>query len=156
MKLLELKDKVWKAWKLFNDASGVITQEVTFVQDVKRFGDRRYKATWIRALAQFTAQASYESCLDAYMLVLDNFNFTTNRWDYEYRHEILDAFLAYPDALDLIRTGLEQLFSSEFAPREREEADGFFELVEERSQQPGRDGLPIRLDWRLPSTSSAA
>lgn len=155
MKLLELKDKVWKAWKLSNDASGVITQEATFVQDVKRFGDRRYKVTWIKALVQFTAQVSYESCLDAYMLVLDTFNFTTDRWDYEYRHEILDAFLTYPDGLDLIRTGLEQLYSSEFAPQEREDANGFFALVEERSQQPGRDCLPIRLDQRLPSSSPA-
>lgn len=156
MKLPDLKEKVWKAWTLFNDASGVITQDATFIQDVKRFGDRRYKVTWIKALAQFTAQASYESCLDAYMLVLENFNFTTERWDYEYRHEILDAFLAYPDALDLIRTGLEQLFSSDFAPQERENADGFFELVEERSQQSGRDSLPVGLDRRLQATSSAA
>lgn len=156
MKLLKLKDKVWKAWTLFNAASGVITQDATFAQDVKRFGDRRYKETWIKALAQFTAQASYESCLDAYMLVLDNFNFTADRWDYEYRHEILDAFLAYPDGLDLIRAGQEQLFSSEFAPQEREDADGFFELVEERSQQSRRDDLPIGLDRRLPILSPAA
>jgi hypothetical protein len=156
MKLPELKEHVWNAWKHFNDASGVLTQSESYVRDVKCFGDRRYKSTWIKALAQFTAQASYESCLDAYMLVLNSFNFTPERWDYEYRHEILDAFLMYPDGLELIRTGLEQLFSSDFTPQEQEDAHGFFELVEERSEQSGRECLPIRLDLRFAAVSTAA
>ncbi|NEQ51433.1 MAG: hypothetical protein F6K11_15045 [Leptolyngbya sp. SIO3F4] len=154
MKLPELKKRVWNAWTRFNQASGVVTQPKNYVHDVKQFGDRRYKVTWIKALAHFSAQASYESCLDAYMLVLNSFNFTPDRWDYEYRHEILDAFLMYPNGLELIKTGLEQLL--ELTPQEQDEAHGFFELVEERGTQPGRDRLPIGFNRTLASTYSAA
>lgn len=156
MKLTELKQHVWDAWEFLNEWKGQVLQPENFVAEVKRFGDRRYKRTWVKALAHFEAVNAHQNCLDAYMLILNDFNFTPDRWDYEYRHEILDAFLMYPDSLDLIKTGLEQLLSSDFTPTEQAEAHGFFELVEERGGEPGRIGLPIGSDRRLPAASPAA
>jgi hypothetical protein len=124
MKLPELKEKVYEAWESLNTFKGVIAQPDSFKPEVRSLGDLRRKATWVKALTQFQALNSYKACLDAYSLILNDFNFTPDRWDYEFRNEILDQFLTMPDGLDLIRLGLEQLFSSTFTSQEREEAHG--------------------------------
>lgn len=157
MKMQALKEATYQAWTKVNRFNGAIIQPENFSVEVKsRFGDRRYKVTWVKALAYFRAQASYDACLDAYMLVLNTFNFTPDRWDYEFRHDILDAFLMFPDGLELIKTGLEQLFSSDFTHKEQAEANGFLRLVEERGRQPGRERLPIGFDRRLSATVTSA
>lgn len=135
MKIQELKQRTLEVWQFLNEWKGQVLQPENFVQEVRKIGDRRYKATWIRALAHFRAMFAYESCLDAWSLIRNHFNFTEDRWDYEIRHEIIDAFLQYPDSLELIKMGLEQLFSQDFTTQERQEADGFFRLV---AEQQGR------------------
>jgi hypothetical protein len=149
MKLAQLKQKVYEAWEFLNTYKGRVLQPENFQAEIRTFGDLRRKNTWVKALARFEALNAYHNCLDAYMLILNDFNFTSDRWDYEYRHQIVDEFLMIPDALDLLKLGLEQLFSEPFTQEDRKEAHGFFELVEE---QRGRIGLPIRLIWRLPET----
>ncbi|MBE9070356.1 hypothetical protein IQ260_27305 [Leptolyngbya cf. ectocarpi LEGE 11479] len=156
MKLPELKQKVWKAWSFLNEWKGQVLQPENYTSEIKRFGDRRYKKTWVKALAYFKAVSAYENCLDAYMLILHTFNFTPDRWDYEYRHEILDAFLMYPDGMEIIKQGLEQLFSKDFSPQEREEADGFYSLVEEREEDVGTVRITARSPRRLPGAVAAA
>ncbi|ESA32776.1 hypothetical protein N836_24505 [Leptolyngbya sp. Heron Island J] len=156
MKLPELKDKVWKAWAFLNEWKGQVLQPENYVSEIKRFGDRRYKKTWVKALAYFKAVSAYENCLDAYMLILHTFNFTPDRWDYEYRHEILDAFLMYPDGMEIIKKGLEQLLSKDFSPQEREEANGFYSLVEEREGDTGAVGITAGSPRRIPGAVTAA
>jgi hypothetical protein len=133
MKLNELKHKVYRAWKDLNSFKGILAQPNNFKPEVRTFGDLRKKHTWVKALARFSALNSYQSCLDAYTLILYDFNFTPNRWDYEFRHQIMEEFLLMPDALDLIKLGFEQLFSSDFTPQEREQAHGFLGLVGEQA-----------------------
>lgn len=141
MKLPELKKKVWALWTKLNSWKGELTSSPeSFVAEMKRIGDRRYKQTWITALCRFEAMLSYEACLDSWALLTISFNFTPDRWDYEYRHQILDEFLMYPDGLEIIRTGLEQLYSNDYA-EERENADGFFRLVAEREGRDRRIGV---------------
>ena len=157
MKLPELKRRVRKSWESLNTwKDGVVIQPENFNKDMKSFGDRRYKRTWIKALARFEAMRSYETCLDSYMLIVSYLNFKPGEWDYEYRHEIVDEFLMYPDSLELIKQGLEQLFSSDFGPKEREEAHGFYSLVEERAEQPGRISLPVRFDRSITGANTTA
>lgn len=157
MKLPELKRRVRRSWESLNTWKGsVVAQPGDFEKEIKRFGDRRYKKTWVQALCRFEAMLSYKSCLDSWALLTISFNFTPDRWDYEYRHQILEEFLAYPDGLEIIRDGLEHLFSADFTPREREEANGFFRLVEEREGERGRIGLPVGHVGTITGTSTAA
>lgn len=136
MKLSELKKRVWKAWCNLNSWKGELTSPPdSYVAGVKGLGDSRFKQTWIKALARFEAMFTYESCLDSWALIAISFNFTPDHRNYEYRQEILDEFLMYPDGLEIIRDGLEHLFSSDFSPQEREDANGFFALVEERERE---------------------
>ncbi len=144
MKLPELKKRVWRVWTRLNSWKGELTSAPErYVEDVKRFGDRRYKQTWIKALARFEAMRTYETCLDGWALIAINFNFTPTHRNYEFRHEIIDEFLMYPDGLEMIKDGLEQLFSSDFSPQERETAHGFYSLVEERERQHRGIGIPV-------------
>lgn len=153
MKLSELKEKVYQAWKDLNTwKGGILMQPENFKPEMKTFGDLRRKDTWIKALARFHATLAYNSCLDAWSLITHTLNFTPDDWDYEYRHLIFEEFLLYPDALDLLKLGLEQLYSADFTPREREEAHGFFELV---AEQQTRRGLPTDNLWRLPGANAA-
>lgn len=152
MKLSELKQATYQAWQDLNTWKGQVMQPENFKSEVKTFGDLRRKDTWVRALARFEATFAHRSCLDAWSLILHSFNFTPDREDYEYRHAIFEEFLLYPDALDLIKLGLEQLYSADFTPQEREEANGFFELV---AEQQTRRGLPINIVRRLPGVSAA-
>jgi hypothetical protein len=138
MKLDELKEKVLEAWEFLTEFKSQIAQPGNFKPEVKQFGDLRQKATWIKALARFEAINAHHSCLDASSLLLHGFNFTPDRWDYEYRHEILDEFLMFPDALDILRRGLEQIYHAPYNASDRSEAHGFFELVEEQRTREGR------------------
>ena len=157
MKLPEIKRRTRKVWDSLNAwKDGVVLQPENFDKDVKSFGDRRYKKTWIQALCRFEAMLSYKSCLDAWALVAISLNFTPDRWDYEYRHQILDEFLMYPDGLELIREGLEQLFSSDFDSQERENVNGFFRLVEEREGRGRGISIPAGRAGAISGTRTAA
>lgn len=120
---------------------------------MKRFGDRRFKATWVKALSQFEAQLTHDGLLDAYILIY-TFNFTPDQEYYEYRHNIFDAFLAYPDALDVIKLAFEQLFTL-FPLEEQREFDGFFRLVSERGIDPRAIRESVESNRRLRSAVAA-
>lgn len=147
MKLCDLKSKVFDAWEFLSSYRGCVVLAENFKTEVRQeFGDLRYKDTWIRALARYEALNAFHDCLDAHYLVLHTLNFTEGRWDYGLRHRIFDEFLMIPGALDLIKLGLEQLMSDSFTSSDREDADGFYQLV---AEQRGRDRLPAELAGRL-------
>ena len=157
MKLPELKRRTRETWDTLNSwkDEGVLQPE-NFKSEVKSFGDRRRKDTWAKALCRFRAMLAYKSCLDSWALLTITFNFRPERWDYEYRHQILDDFLMYPDALEIIKGGLEDLYSQDFSNQSREEANGFFELVAEREGRNRRIGNTDRLVGAVSRASSAA
>jgi hypothetical protein len=153
MKLRELKQKVYDAWEFLSGYRNCVVLPENFKGEVrKEFGDLRYKETWIRALARYEALNAFHDCLDAHQLILHTLNFTEDRWDYEFRYRIFDEFLMIPDALDLLKLGLEQLMSDSFTPSDRRDANGFYQLV---AGQQGRDRLPTELARRLPATHAA-
>ncbi|NEP61210.1 MAG: hypothetical protein F6K31_30240 [Symploca sp. SIO2G7] len=157
MKLPELKKRVWRTWCHINSWKGELTSPPeSYVAEVKGFGDRRYKKTWIKALARFEAMFTYETCLDAWALISISFNFTPGHRNYEYRHEILDEFLMYPDGLEMIKDGLEQVFSTDCSPQERENAHGFFKLLEERESEHRGIGSAVGFNRELAGAGTAA
>jgi hypothetical protein len=145
MKLVELKARVRYLWATYTDLYGdALVQPENFKPDIrKEFGDLRRRDTWEKAYSRYKALNSQIGLLDAHRLILFDFNFTTDRDDYEYRHQIFDEWLALPDGLDLIKLGLEQIFSVDFTPREREDAHGFFELVQEHRGAGELPGIPV-------------
>ena len=155
MNLTELKEETRYAWEDLNNDHGEILQPENFLPEIASYGDLDDKETWVKALANFEAIFYHRSCLDAWSLITNSFNFTPDRPDYEYRHEIFEAFLQFPDALDLIRLGLEQLYGPDFTPQEREQqSHAFFGLVKERIERGAR--LPAELTGQLPALAGEA
>lgn len=146
MKMDELKIRVHESWKRYLWFEEAISQPDSFKADIrKEFGDLRYKETWESALARYRGLNAQIGLLDASSLILNALNFTPERWDYEYRHSIFDEFMMLPDGLDLIRVGLEELYSATYTPQEREKADGFFRLVQEQSSNGRLNGESAQL-----------
>lgn len=156
MKLPELKKRVRRTWNILNEWNGVVLLPEQFDQEMKTFGDRRYKKTWIKALCKFQAMFAYAGCLDSWMLLTKTFAFRPERWDYEYRHQIFDEFLMYPEAVEIIKTGLEDIFNKDFDVQERAGADGFFRLLEEREGADRTIGVTTGLVGAIPEASAAA
>jgi hypothetical protein len=160
MRISELKQQVYEEWHRrhwYNQAvctPSVPAGDEVFKREIRTYGDLRFKSTWVRALARFSALNSYEACLDASNLILYDFNFTPDRWDYEFRHQVVEEFLMLPGSLELIRLGLEQLFSDTFTQEERSQANGFFELVQEHSR--GTRGIATESIGQLCLNASAA
>lgn len=153
MKLPEVKKRVKRTWDILH--TGFTVQPGQFEQDVKAFGDRRYKKTWVAAMCRYEAMFAIESCLDSWMLLTSTFAFQPERWDYEYRHQIFDEFLMYPEALEAIKTGLEDLFGKDCDHQERKEVDGFFKLLEERTGENRAIGFPIEAIREIGGTIAA-
>lgn len=156
MRLKELKQRVYEAWERYHWFKQTVVQLENFKSEIRAFGDLRCKKTWEKALVRFEALNAQIGLLDAYNLILLSLNFKPEDWEYEYRHQIFEEFLMLPDALELIKTALEQLFSSDFTPQEREEANGFFELVQEQSTRRGFNGNSDRLIWQLAELTRTA
>ncbi|MDX2098263.1 MAG: hypothetical protein SFW36_10850 [Leptolyngbyaceae cyanobacterium bins.59] len=156
MRLAELKEKVLQEWQDYCWYKQSVCQLEAFKPEIKKqFGDMRCRSTWEKALCYFRAMNAQIGLLDAYTLILYTFNFTPDRWDYEYRHQIIEQFLTLPDGLDLIRLGLEQLFSKDFTCEERGQADGFYQLVPESARREF-GSFPIEPTRRLLEASAVS
>ena len=156
MKMDELKTRVHDSWKRYLWFEEAISQPDGFKADIrKEFGDLRCKSTWEKALARYRGLNAQIGLLDASSLILHALNFTPERWDYEYRHSIFDEFMLLPDGLDLIRAGLEELYSADYTAQEREKANGFFSLVQEQSSSGRLNGESARLIGCLPGVNTA-
>lgn len=145
MKLTDLKAKVQYLWANYTRLYGkALIQPETFKPQIRReFGDLRRRDTWEKAYWRYRALSSQIGLLDAHRLILSDFNFTPDRDDYEYRHQIFAEWLSLPDGLDLIKLGLEQVLSVDFTQQEREEAHGFFELVQEQRAAGKLSGISV-------------
>lgn len=142
MKIYQLKEHVLSQWKSLHSWCGQLTSPIEqFGLDIrKQFGDRRYKVTWIRALAYYQAQRIYESCIDSTLLITHTLNFRPQDRLYAYRNEILDAFLQYEDSLELIKQGLENLYFDGGTAQDTESAHGILKLLETREGLDARSG----------------
>lgn len=137
MKLPQLKAYCYDLWCELAEFNDAIPQADGFQREIRAlFGDLRRKATWEKALVRFYAQMIHTCCLDACTVILYSLNLEPNDTFYEYRYAIFEEFLTYPESLDLLRSGLEQIFnSSDFTPQQRQETreNGFFAMVREQS-----------------------
>lgn len=156
MKLSELKEKVYEHWEFRYQIRRAIIQPENFKPEIRQYGDLRRKTTWVKALCRLESLNIFESCLDAYELITIQFNISPSDPEHPYRHQIFEEFLAIPEALDLLKAGFEDLFSSDFTTEEREEAREFFEMVREQSPGRGVEWQPTELAGRIAELAGVA
>ncbi|MGB3693214.1 MAG: hypothetical protein WA865_09440 [Spirulinaceae cyanobacterium] len=155
MKLIQLKQETYECWQRLSIFNSAVVQPENFRAEVRTFGDLRRKNTWKRAYCSFMARNIDDSCLDACNLILIQFNYQPSDWDYELRHKIFSEFLALSRGPELLKTALEQLFSTELTKEERKEADGFFKLAGEQSTRGSNNRETTQLMGRVAVLSSA-
>lgn len=156
MKLAELKKVAYQHWQFRHEIGRAIVRPEQFETEIRQYGDLRRKSTWVKALCRLEALNILESCLDAYELITIQFNISPDDREYPYRHQIFEEFLALPGALDALKLGFEQLFSSDFTTTEREEAREFFAMVAEQSAGRGIEREPTELVGRIAELAATA
>ena len=153
MKLAELKEEVRLTWEsVEDDGSGIVPQPENFLPEIRKYGDLRRKATWEKAYFSLYATCFHEELLDASFLVTHVFNFTQDKVGYEYRHELFEAFLVYPDGLELIEMGLKQV--NLYPENNQESIDGFQRLVQEQCERG--NGLTAGFAGQFPALARKA
>lgn len=108
MKIYELKKSARQAWeKLHTWKDGVVLNPEAWETVTRKFGDRRYKTTWIAIYSRFIAEWIYEVCDNAYnMLCL------LTHSSPDITNAVLDQFLAFSDGAEILKDALEQVFAS--------------------------------------------
>jgi hypothetical protein len=156
MKLVQLKTLTHDFWIDVLTIRRVVIDPNSFKAELKdQFGDLRQRTTWEKALARYYAQIVHDACLDASNLILYGLNFKPGDRLYPYRHGIFEEFLAFSDGLEMLKTGLEDIFqTNNFTPQERQDAkdNGFFELVREQSPGGTLNGRTTELTGQLQGT----
>ena len=139
MKLPELKQRVYQAWERRCWYNQSVIQSELFQSEMRQYGDLRCKTTWIKALTNFHALNIWDGCLDAHTLLTQHFKFSPQRWDYEFRHQIIDEFLTLPGALEALRTGFEQILEEDinlnFSQQEKESVNELLAMVTKQSRE---------------------
>lgn len=131
LKLKQLRQEAYAAWELLCSSKGVylgVLETVdlpphqaerlpltskTFKDDIRQqFGDLRRRDTWERAAIQLTAHQMVQSYMEPYEIVgyMASASYMHCPIRAHYGELLIDAMLAFPEVLDIIRRGLEQLY----------------------------------------------
>ncbi len=131
LKLKQLREETYAAWELLGSSKGTYLgapetvglpphqaerlpwTNNTFKDDIRRqFGDLRCRDTWERAAIQLTAHQMVQSYMEPYEIVGYMASATYMRCYIRahYGDRLIDAMLAFPEVLGIIKRGLEQLY----------------------------------------------
>ena len=131
LKFKQLRQETYAAWELLGSSKGVYlgapeTADLskfqaeklpwtnqTFKNDIrKQFGDLRCRDTWERAAIQLTAHQMVQSYMEPYEIVgyMASANYMRCHIRAHYGDRLIDAMLAFPEVLGIIKRGLEQLY----------------------------------------------
>lgn len=95
----------------------------TFKDGVRcQFGDLRRKATWERAAIYFTAHSMVQSYLEPYMIVgfMVSSTYMSCAVREYYGDQVIELMLQFPEIVDIIKRGLEQLYYESKSQEDRD------------------------------------
>lgn len=110
----------------------------TFKDEVRRqFGDLRRRTTWEAAAIYFTAHSMVQSYMEPYMIVgfMASPQYMTSAVREAYGERVIAQMLQFPEIVDIVKRGLEQLYYESDRAEDREMAQVF--LKEVTLQLPG-------------------
>ncbi|WP_346294136.1 hypothetical protein [Sphaerothrix gracilis] len=122
-----------------------ILDRILLVAQVKlRFGDLRCRSTWKNAAIWLHAQAIAQGYLEAYEIVTFMVSADydpSNLIRQHYGQQVVEAIMTFPEILEMIRSGLEQIYRDEYT-EERQLVEQF---IAQGNQLPGLDVLPAAI-----------
>lgn len=113
-----------------------------FRSEMRKFGDLRRRDTWESAAIQLTAHGMAQGFLEPYQVLgyLLSPNYMNCQIRQIYGDRVIEAMLQFPEVVDLIREGLEQIYEDNIFQSERQLVEQF---VKSGNQLPGLKSLPI-------------
>lgn len=113
-----------------------------FRSEMHRYGDLRRRATWEKAAIQLTAQGLAQGLLEAYQVIgymvsPDYMNCPIRQ---QYGSQLLDAMFQFPEIVELIRQGLEQVYTQKECQSVKQLVDTF---IASGRHLPGLESLAI-------------
>ena len=109
IKLPQLKKLTRERWELSCTVDGVVVQWENFPSDIRRFGDRRYKATWAKAFAYYAAFCARVTLGFATPGVALEFLFKDYPDLKPFSQLILESLLESQEGIDFLRLGVSAL-----------------------------------------------
>ena len=90
LKLKELKKKVRRCWECSCYVRQVTTTEQAYELDTRRFGDRRCKQTWLKALCYYVVDSSlvYDSPEALLLKLFSDIPYRGNEWMLDHRLDL--------------------------------------------------------------------
>ena len=111
LKLKELKKKVRRCWECSCYVRQVTTTEQAYDHDTRRFGDRRCKQTWLKALCYYAVDSGmvYDSPVARLLKLFSDTPYCGSEWMLDHRPELLEALLATPHGPAFVAAGMREL-----------------------------------------------
>lgn len=108
----------------------------------KRFGDLRRRSTWEQAAIWMAAQGMAQSYLEPYQIVgyLVSPTYMNDPIRERYGEQVIEAMLQFPEVIDIIKDGLEQVYQHAEYHQERSLVEQF---IREGNQLPVSFALPL-------------
>ena len=111
LKLKELKEKTRGFWESSCYVRQVTTTEEAYDHDTRRFGDRRCKATWLKALCYYAVESAliYSSPAGLLIKLFSDTPYRGDEWVLDHRQELLGALLTTRHGPALVAAGMSEL-----------------------------------------------
>lgn len=95
----------------------------------KRFGDLRCRSTWEAAAIWFAAQGMAQSYLEPYQIVgyMVSESYMNDVIRQHYGDQVIEAMLQFPEVIDIIKDGLEQVYTDTLYHQERQLVEQFIQ-----------------------------
>jgi ABC-type phosphate/phosphonate transport system substrate-binding protein len=133
MKLAELKREAERLWGKLVNLNQPAIQVTPFKAELhNRFGDLRYRQTWQRAIAQMQAEVLWASGPSEVAAI-----YALTSYPESLRHEIQQAFLGIPGAIEFLARGLNDLYQNGNST----EQEKIYELIQSVQQSKQLQGV---------------
>ena len=109
IKLPQLKEMTREQWEMSCIVDDVLVQWENFPRDIRLFGDRRYKATWAKAFAYYSAFCARVTLGFATPGLALEFLFKDYPDLKPFSKLILESLLESQDGIDFLRSGVSAL-----------------------------------------------
>ncbi len=98
-----------------------------FRAEIRKFGDLRCRDTWEKSAIQLTAHSIAHSFLEAYQIVgfMVSPDYMESPIRKRYGERLIEAMLQFPEIADIIRRGLEQVYTQTECQQEKQLVERF-------------------------------
>ena len=116
MRLIELKQKIYRGWRTLhqvNDAycpRSSCIQDEAFNRETRSYGDLRFKQTWEQAYSVIKAKLLFDSNDDNQFLIEFHLIRAPQNEGWKYLvNQVVEQFIAIPEGFDCLLNGFEQI-----------------------------------------------